>query len=195
MAVLASQSKVDLRNTHGHNGRRYFNTNLGLVEGEAEAVRSAAQSQVARGLESVGIGGGRGVVRLLGLLLLGHVLLLLLLLGHILLLLLLLGHVLWLLVVLLDWSGGGKVLLLLSVAALERGIVPALIVLAILDLAVQLAGNGGRGVVRLLGLLLLLDITGSGRCGSLGLRGRSYGQVVTSGTESVIKLIQPITTN
>lgn len=187
MAVLASQSKVDLRNTHGHNGRRYFNTNLGLVEGEAEAVRSAAQSQVARGLESVGIGGGRGVVRLLGLLLLGHILLLLLLLGHILLLLLLLGHVLWLLVVLLDWRGGGKVLLLLlSVAALERGIVPALIVLAILDLAVQLAGNGGRGVVRLLGLLLLLDITRSGRCGSLGLRGRSYGQVVTGGTESVI---------
>lgn len=142
---------------------------------------SAAQRQLARGLESVGVGGGRrGIIRLLG-----HVLRLLgscLLLVHVLWLLgsrLLLVHVLGLLGS-RGWGGGTAVL------SLEAGIVPALVVLAILVVGVEARGDRGGGKV--LSGLLLLHVLGSGRGSGVWGSSRGNGQVVAGGTESAQRL-------
>lgn len=102
------------------------------------------------------------------------------------LLLLLLGLNVLLLV---DGSGGGR-----SAVALERGIVPAGIVLAILIVSIAQAGSdGGGGEVVLLGLLHVLG--GGGRRGGVWGRGRADGQMVSAGTESAnltVEIIQLI---
>lgn len=146
---------------------------------------SAAQRQLARGLESVGIGsGGGGIVGLLGSLLvlrgrLG-------LLGHIVGLLGsgLRGIVLLLGLLLVDRGRGSRDT---ASGSLERGIVPALIVLAIFVVVVQTGSHRRGGVV--LGLLLL-DVTRLrlGR-GSVGWGGRCDGQMVSTGAETAIELI------
>lgn len=123
-------------------------------------------------------------------LLLRNVLLLLLLLGNVLLLLLLrlLGNVLGLL-----GSRSLDVLRLLgsrsrmgvTALSLERGVVPAGIVLTVLVVLVQAGSDWGGGKV--LGLLLLLHITGSGRGGGgMGWGSWSDWQMVSGGTESEI---------
>lgn len=136
---------------------------------------SAAQRQLARGLESVGVGGGRrGIIRLLGnvLGLLGSRLLLV----HV---LWLLGSGLWHVLGLLGsrrWGSGTAVL------SLEAGIVPALIVLTILVVSVEAGGDRGGGEV--VGRLLLLHVLGSGRGSGVWWSSGCDGQVVAGGTES-----------
>lgn len=90
---------------------------------------------------------------------------------------------------LVDGSGGGR-----SAVALERGIVPAGIVLAILIVGIAQTGSDrGGGEVVLLGLLHVLG--GGRRRGGVWGRGRADGQMVSAGTESAnltVEIIQLI---
>lgn len=123
-------------------------------------------------LETVGVRGGRRGVVGLGL---GLVLRLL---GS------RLGHVLWLLLDVLGLLGNGGDRGYVSSGSLEVRVVPALIVLAVLDVVVVQAGSD-RGLGVVLGSLLL-DVPGGsgGRSSRMWWGSRGDGQVVTRGTES-----------